>query len=391
MRILFVNAIQHQPIHERYYPLAFGYLVNYCRKFGEDFEYNYTERLNKTVLEDFQPDVVALTCVTENYNLARTYAYTIQKFNPKIKVIIGGVHISAVPYSLSRNMDVGVVGEGEQTFLELLRNNFEPDEKIKGIVYRENNVLHKTEDRQFIEPLDLIPHPKRDMFGTEKREHYLFTSRGCPYRCVFCFSSRFWKKLRFHSAEYVAEEIHQIKRMFKISHLNIYDDIFILDVERVKRIKDLVKDLRLTYSIAARANLVTEEVATILNDMRVTAVGIGFESNSPRILRWLHKGNTVEDNQNAVNILRKHKIRINGSFIRDVPIETKKDLKLTYKFIQENGILCDIYRLMKYPGTPIYDGCEDWDSFAVFRYKPATVKIKRFFSRVKIAYNEMRT
>jgi radical SAM superfamily enzyme YgiQ (UPF0313 family) len=333
-----------------------------------------------------------MTSITENYNLAQFYAHLIKKTNFKIKVIIGGVHISAVPHSLSRNIDIGVIGEGEQTFLELLKSDFEPNDRIKGIVYWRNNVLHKTEDRNLIEPLDLIPHPKRDMFGSEQREQYLFTSRGCPYRCAFCFSSRFWKKVRFHSAEYVAEEIHQIK-MFKVSHLTIYDDLFILDVERVRRIKDLVKDLGLTYSIAARANLITEEVATILKDMRVIAVGIGFESNSQRILDYLHKGNTVEDNQNAVNILRKHKIRINGSFIRNIPIETKKDLKLTYKFIHQNKILYDMYRLMKYPGTPIYDGCEDWDSAAVFQYEPKTVKIRRFLARIKpleFAYHKVR-
>jgi len=384
MQILFVNAINHaNPIHSRYYPLAFGYLVSYCLKHNEPFGHAYTERLNETILKTVQPDIIAMTCTTESYNQAKLYAYQTKKFNPNIKVVIGGVHITAAPDSLSEYMDIGVMGEGEQTFLELVRNNFETNDKIKGVVYWQNSVLHSTEERGLIEPLDLIPHPKRDMFGTEKRQQYIFTSRGCPYRCAFCFSSRFWKKPRFHSAEYVAAEIRQIKQMFNPSFLYIYDDTFILDMNRVKEIKELVKGLGLTYSISARANLINEDVANVLKDMGVIAVGIGFESNSQNVLDYLQKGNTPKDNQRAVNILRKHKINVFGTFIRDTPVETKEDLKLTFDFIRRNHIRYTMYRLMRFPGTPIYDGCEDWDSFKLFKYDPITVKIKKFLGQIK--------
>ena len=384
MQILFVNVVDcDNPVHTKYYPLAFGYLASYCYKHNESFEYTYTEQLNETVLKTIQPDVVAMTTITENYNLARLYSHIIKRFNPHIKVILGGVHISAVPYSLSKDMDIGVIGEGEQTFLELLRNDFEPNQKVKGIVYRKDDVFCKTEDRPLIKPLDLIPHPKRDMFGSEKREQYIFTSRGCPYKCVFCFSSRFWKQVRFHSPEYVAEEIKQIKRQFKISYLSIYDDTFVLDVERVNQIKDLIKDLKLTYSINARANLITDKLARILKDMRVVTIGIGFESNSPKVLEYLHKGNTVEDNQKAVDILRKHKFFLYGSFIRDTPVESKEDLKLTYNFIRRNHIPYDMYRLMRYPGTPIYDECEDWDSYKVYCYESKIAKLRKFVAQIK--------
>jgi len=394
-RILFVNVIDStNPVHTRFHPLTFGYLVSYCHASNEPFQYAYTEKLDTDCLKKNQPNVVAMTTVTENYSLAKTYSGIIKKFNPNIKVIIGGVHISAVPLSLGRNMDAGVIGEGEQTFLELLKNSFEGAEKIKGIVYRKNDALHVTEDRKLIEPLDLIPHPKRDMFGDQERNHYLFTSRGCAYRCVFCFSSRFWKKVRFHSPEYVAAEIKQINQLFKVSHINIQDDTFILDVERVRKIKELVKDLGLTYTIGARANLITEEVVTTLKDMGVTMVGMGFESNSQRILDYLCKGNTVEDNQRAVDILYKHEIGVAGSFIRNVPIETSEDLKLTYDFIRRNRIPHDMYRLMRYPGTPLYDGNEDWDSYRVYCYEPKMMKLRKRLFKVKplrLLYRSTRT
>jgi len=361
MRVLFLNVVDNRkPVHTRYYPLAFGYLVNFCHEYlpNKPFKYAYAENLNGNVLASFKPNIIAMTSITENYNLAQSYAQFAKSFNAEIKVGIGGVHISAVPNSLTRSMDFGVLGEGEQTFLELLQNDFEPNRNIEGLVYWRNEKLEITQPRGLIEPLDLIPHAKRDMFLSEERKQYVFTSRGCPYRCVF-FSSRFWKKLRFHSPEYVAAEIRQIKQMFKTSFLHVYDDTFILDVERARQIKDLVKSLGLTYSISARANLINEEIAEILKEMKVIAVGIGFESNSQNVLNYLRKGNTPEDNQNAINILRKNKIKVFGSFIRDTPVETKEDLKATYSFIRRNHLTYTMYRSMRYLGTPIYDGSED--------------------------------
>jgi len=382
MKVLFVNVTRNRRVQKRFYPLAFGYLVSYCEKFGEKFKFSYTEKLNKTILRSFQPNAVALTCVTENYNLARQYALISKRFDHEIKVVIGGVHISAVPYSLDKNMDVGVVGEGEQTFLELLRNKFDVSDNIKGTVYHVGDVLRQTEQRKLVKPLDIIPHPNREMF-TGQKQQYLFTSRGCPYKCVFCFSSRFWKGVRFHSPEYVAEEITQIKQQFKTSHLHIYDDIFCLDVERVRKIKDLVKDLALTYSIQSRANLITEDLVKILKEMKVTSVGVGFESHSLRVLQFLQKGNTPENNQRAVDLLKSYKINVHGSFIRDVPIESEQDLKTTYDFIRKNHISFDMYRLMNYPATPIYDGNVDWDSYKVYCYKTKVMKLRELLARVK--------
>jgi radical SAM superfamily enzyme YgiQ (UPF0313 family) len=331
-------------------------------------------------LRAVKPDVVALTGITENYERAISYARSVKRFNPKIKVIIGGVHISSVPESLSRFMDVGIVGEGEQTFLELLENNFEPASSINGLVYWKDDNLRMTPPRELIEPLDNIPHPMRNMYGSEPRQPYLFTSRGCTYRCVFCSSSRFWKKVRFHSAEYVAEEIRQLVRT-GCKFINIYDDCFPLNLSRVKRIKDLIRGCDVKFAVAVRANLVTREMAAVFKEMNVTDVGMGLESNSPRILQYLQKGNTPEDNQRAVDILRAYSIHVHCSFIRDVPIETKEDLRLTYDFIKRNRLSYDMYRLMRLPNTPIYEGSTDWSKCKVKRFLPLKMRLRKTVSK----------
>ena len=382
MRVLFVNVIdQKNHIHTRYYPLVFGYLVSYAEKHGYVFEHQYAEKVDKATLVSFKPDIVAMTSITENYPRAEQYARLTKSFNPEIKVLIGGVHISSVPESLSTFMDVGIIGEGEQTFLELLQNNFEPKNTIKGIVFWKGLHLSTTPKRGLIEPLDDIPHPRRDMFGSELRQPYLFTSRGCSYRCAFCSSSRFWKKVRFHSAEYVAEEIRQlVSGGCKL--INIYDDCFPLDMDRVRKVKDLIRGLDVKFVLSVRANLVTEEMVAVFKEMNVTAVSMGLESNSPRILKYLQKGNTPSDNQRAVDILTKYGFHIHCSFIRDVPIETKEDLKLTYDFIIRNKLCYDMYRLMRFPNTPIYEGSKDWIKCKVHYYRDRSMRAKRKIRRV---------
>ena len=125
MRVLFLNVVDNRkPVHTRYYPLAFGYLVSYCNKHNEPFEHAYSENSNPSILKSVRPDVVAMTCITENYNLAKHYAQISKHFSETIKIIIGGVHISAVPHSLTGDMDIGVKFETEETFLELVKNDW---------------------------------------------------------------------------------------------------------------------------------------------------------------------------------------------------------------------------------------------------------------------------
>lgn len=359
MKVLFLNVVKDIPIQRAFYPLGFGYLVSYSRAHGLIFRSLYAENLD--CLNEAKPDVVAMTCITENFNLAKKYAEKIKAFNPRTKVLIGGVHISAVPDCLTENFDVAILGEGERTFFELAENNFEPARNIAGLYYDGT----KTADRPLIEPLDLIPPPNRDLYRLGDRGVYVFTSRGCSYRCVFCSSSRFWGKVRLHSPEYVAAELWHLKNN-GAKHVTIYDDTFLLSLERVKAIRDLVKDFGLTFDVALRANQVTDEVVSVLKSMNVLRVGMGLESNSARVLEWLEKGNTPKMNQHAVDTLRKGGMPFHVSFIYGTPIEDATDLKITNDFIKRNKIESfDMYKLMRFPNTPLYEGNRDWDSCAI--------------------------
>jgi anaerobic magnesium-protoporphyrin IX monomethyl ester cyclase len=395
-KILFLNVVKNISIQKRFYPLSFGYLKAYAKKNGEDFISTYEEHLDQNVLRKINPDVVAMTSVTENYNRSQQYAQTIKRFNSKIKIVIGGIHISSVPESLNQNMDVGIIGEGEQTFLELLQHGFEPNLSIDGLVYRNGGTLLITSKRDLIEPLDNIPHPDRSIFWDKPRtvvegasDFYMFSSRGCTNRCKFCSSSRFWEKLRLHSAKYVIEEIIQLKDL-GAKNICFYDDTFLANLDRAKEISEAVKDFGLTFHVTARANQISDESAKTLKKMNVVGVGMGLESQVAKSLLWLQKGNTPEINQKAIDILKVNGLRYAASFIKGIPGETQKEFQVTLDFIKQNNIPHDLYTLVKFPNTPLYEGSTDWDSCSMTNVFSPGVRVKKFFMRSQIIHKTYR-
>ena len=368
-KVLLVNAINpYAEIEYRYPSLGLGYLASSLRAhFGADtFQFRVVNRDVEQVLVDFQPDIVGITTVTQNYSIAKKYARAIRQ--KKIPVIIGGIHISLLPSSLSPDMDVGVIGEGEEAILELFelfmkKGNFDSEgvSQIKGIVYRSpGGEIRLTEKRPPLFPLDRISLPARDLLSIEKHS-YLFSSRGCPFRCVFCASSRYWGPVRFFSAEYVVREIRELVDAYGVKLISFYDDLMIADGARLKKIVSLLQRedflAKVKFSLNARANLLDEGVVKLLKEMNVVSVGMGLESGNERVLRYL-KGShiSVDDNRAAIRLLRKYGIAANASFVIGSPDETEKEIWDTYRFIKTSGLsFVDTYVITPFPGTPIWE------------------------------------
>ena len=366
---MLINAINpYAEIEYRYPPLGLGYLVSSLREyFGPDtFQFKVVNHNLEDELSNFRPEIVGITSVTQNYSIAKQYAKALRQKG--IPVIMGGIHISLLPASLSSDMNVGVIGEGERTILDLLELfikkgdlNKEGLSKIKGIVYwDENGHLQVTERGKPLIPLDQIPLPARDLLTIDKHS-YLFSSRGCPFRCVFCASSHFWGTVRFFSAEYVLREIKELVEKYGVKLISFYDDLMIADSARLEKIVGLIQKenifRKVKFSLNARANLLTEKVVGLLKEMNVVSVGMGLESGNDRVLRYL-KGqhSSVAENQAAIRILKKYGIAANASFVIGSPDETKEEILDTYRFIKTSGLnFVDTYVITPFPGTPIWE------------------------------------
>ncbi len=212
-KILFISAVNPlSEIEKRYPDLGLAYLTGSLRTFfgQETFDIKIVNTHVEKEIEAYKPDIIGIKSVSQNYNIAKRYAAFAKKKN--IPVIVGGVHITALPDTLTSDMDTGCIGEGEITIIDImelfLKKGFlerEGLKKIRGIVYHDSSgILQRTHLREPISELDTIPMAAKDLLKIQPHS-YLFTSRGCPYRCIFCSSSVYWDKIRYFSAERVVK------------------------------------------------------------------------------------------------------------------------------------------------------------------------------------------
>ena len=403
MKILLIAAIDpyFEP-HSRFPNLGLGYLASAILHKFPTFDIRITGRDVKKTLTSWRPDLVGITSISANYDFAKQYAKDAKQLN--IPVIIGGPHITTLPETMTEDMAFAVMGEGEQTIIELVDAllNHKPVSGIRGIAYRYGGgSLNLTQPRELIEPIDKIRPPARHLLKIRKHAG-IFSSRGCPYRCVFCFSCRFWQKVRYFSAEYVIEELRQMAKDYDVRRVSFYDDLMIANLERLEKLVEMINQdpvlRKIKYKLNARANLVTDKMARLLSKMHVDAVGFGMESGNDRVLRYL-KGVSVSvhDNYAAVKNLHRYGIAASASFIIGSPDETEAEIQDTYDFINNSGLdFVDTYVLIPYPGTPIWDYAKsigavtdkdmDWKRLDVYHAKVENpVILSRTISKERMA------
>ncbi len=367
-------------------PLGLGYIKSYLNIKLPEIEISIYEDIRQLIRE--KPDCVGISASTENFSLALNYVIQIQQ-RLNCPIIIGGVHISLLPESLPPGI-IGCIGEGEETVRELMEvflkeRQFSEDrlKKIDGIAYKDStDKLIITNKRKLISPLDIIPFPDRKSLGMKKnvKNSYIFTSRGCPYSCKFCVSRVHWNKYREFSAAYVIKEIEYLTQIFHVKKITIFDDLFIVNRDRLRDIVKQFSEKKFNVDIccAVRANLVDDELCRLLKQMNVSEITFGAESFSEPVLKELKCNSvTVEQNKKAIELFFKYGIRVNCSLIFCSPEQTQEDMIITWKtlfnYLKDNKInKVGLGILRPYPGTYYWDLAlkkgivkydMDWDIF----------------------------
>src|SRR5450759_4705190 len=387
MRVSLVQVFDTgEDIQSAYPPLGFGYLAAYARRDLPDVEFLYCTTAKEAIAAD--PDIVGISAVSENYGLARECAAALRR-ETDIPILLGGVHVSMLPETMTQDFDVGVIGEGEVTFTELLRNFMDRGQgwregldSIEGICFRREGNFVVTPRRALIERLDDIPHPDRDLIhGSSDLAYSVFSARGCPFNCNFCSSRNFWKRTRFFSAAYIVEEIKDLRERYKATNIFFWDDLFFLEEQRLKEISRLIRESGLDKEITFVCNLRSDDVdaglCETLKAMNVHSVNLGFESGSNRVLQLMNKKETVEQHEQALSLLSEHGILAVASFMIGYPGETKEDMDATVSFIEEHLgkdlYAYDIYPFIIFPGTKEWTAGLEKGQFAEsdepYRYK----------------------
>lgn len=369
-------------------PLGLGYLASSLRQYGyRPFLYDGT--LKNASLDDFasavekiKPDLIGISVLTRGHGKAKEMIRILKKKFPKITIVIGGTQVTAAPKEviLDLGADFGVIGEGEVTLLELVKelektkNNFR---KINGLAYKTAFGKFKINaPRELISNLDDLPFPAWDLMPPKEYRIApilepargspiapIMTSRGCPFNCTFCASNVIWKRrIRFRSVENVIAEIKMLKEKFGIKEFHFCDDNFTMDIKRAERICDaLIKEkINLPWQCpnGVRIDRLTIPLLKKMKRAGCYSVGLGIESGNRRILKKINKQLDLKIIPNVLKNLKRIGIESYGFFILGLPGETKKtaqetiDFALKYPF---DRVWFNIFT--PYPGSPSFS---DW-------------------------------
>ena len=392
MRILLINPPRFNEIladnpafidEERGFnpPLGLLYLAGYLKKnsqhqvFGLDAQVEGLDYDNdfKQRIEKINPDVVGITAMTFTLiDVLKTVDLVNQvekNLNKKIIIVLGGPHVYLFPEETINldNIDFIIKGEGELPFFNLLEALEKQKElsNINGLVYKENGQVINNLVGDFIDNLDEIPFPDRELLSIEKYNSLLggnrivttmFTSRGCPFQCSFCDRPHLGKKFRARSAQNIVDEMEECLKL-GIEEILVYDDTFTIDKQRTFDICDEIikRDLKFVWDIRARVDTVDEEVLKKLKQAGCARIHFGVEAGTEKILKVLNKGISLNQVEIAFKEANKLGIETLAYFMIGSPTETKEDINKTIKFAKKiKPDYAHITILTPYPATEIY-------------------------------------
>ncbi|ADB57721.1 B12-binding domain-containing radical SAM protein [Archaeoglobus profundus] len=356
-------------------PIGLAYLASVLRENSYKVRIvdNVVEKLslNELVKKIKNSAVVGITTTTPTFNTALKYAKKIKSALENVFVILGGIHVSFMPYSALKHeyVDAVCIGEGEYTLLEAVErlDKEKSLEGVRGLIYKENGRIIDNGKREFIQNLDELPFPAYDLLPLEKYsvlgqklEHFpMMSSRGCPFGCRYCASSLFMgRRFRARSAENVVDEIEWLQDKFGARYVGFGDDTFTLNKKRVLKICEEIKrrGLDVEWSCSSRVDTIDGETIKKMKSAGCNCIYYGVESANQKILNeYYRKRISLEQVKDAVKKTKEHGILTVCSFIIGAPMETREDMMKTLKFsIKLNPDYAQYSILTPYPGTEIY-------------------------------------
>jgi anaerobic magnesium-protoporphyrin IX monomethyl ester cyclase len=354
-----------------YPPLNLAYLAAIAEDLGytvkiHDGELNNSNLHNYfNIIEDFKPDIVGLTAYTPSFKLAQDIAEMINNNFSNIKVIIGGVHFSAMnSYGeafLPDQFDYGFVGKSLVSWKEFLSTG----KLSPGMVYRtKSNVISipgKNDDSiigNILPARHLLENGKykRSIKFGVKNFTTIFLSIGCPFKCIFCYND--FQNILYREVHDVVNEMIEINRKYDTTHFVMLDDTLTINREKIIEFCEEIinKKLNITFEGSTRANLIDDELMGIMVKAGLIAIGFGLETADEDIRKTIKKGVKTSSYIEANKLANKYNLVTQNSCIIGLPGETIKTVKNTLLFLRENKDIkqANLSIATPYPGTELY-------------------------------------
>jgi len=347
------------------------------------------------VFDQLKPDLVGVTSLTGPAILDGLMVSRLAK-ERGAQVVWGGTHASLLPEQTLQNpyIDFVVMNEGEVTFRELIEaiELHRGYKNILGLAYKENGEIQLNPERPFIQDLDALPMPAWNLVPVERyiykytkarRKIVMVTSRGCLFRCSFCYVIDFHKrKYRGRSAGSILKELAFLRNDYGIDGVRFDDDLFVIHRPRLREFCEWVykKDVPITWDSNCRADQVNSEFLAAVTRAKCHRLTFGLESGSDRILKFIEKDFRAEQIVRAFDLLNNTDIMTGASFLIGVPTETEEDIWKTIEVAKRiNAYHTHFYPYTPFPGSPLAEYCrgngliqypdrlEDWADFEYAR------------------------
>ncbi len=322
-------------------------------------------------------DVVCVGGLSAHYKNIRLVCRTAKEARKDLFVIVGGGLVTSEPELVmgALGADCGVIGEGEETIVELVDALCEGKslENVPGIIFTIDGSCVRTPARPEIQDLDSIAPPDYEGFRVDKyierqmpgdvsylypfdqpRELPIITSRSCPYNCTFCYHP-LGQKYRQRSLDNLLSEVQQLVQKYRVNILGIYDELFSADKKRLQEFCERIKPMNLKWFAQLRVADVERDTLRKMKESGCFVVAYGLESASDAVLKSMKKHTTLGQIENALRLTREEGIGIQGYFIFGDKAETELTVKETLDWWNAHpSYSIGLAMLQTYPGSPLY-------------------------------------
>ena len=324
----------------------------------------------RSIIRHFNPQIVGVPAyTTEIYDAAGTVEL-VKAINPRVTTLIGGVHVTALSretMELFPQFDIGVLGEGEKTVLDIVQGTARED--IKGIIFRSGKKMIRTSPRERILDLSELSEPAFDLYELNNYRNLKFyggrglflpveSTRGCPFSCVFCFRA-IGRRTVYKDPVRFVDEIESYIERYGLQHADIIDGTFGVAKENALAICDEIiargLNRKFRWSANARADTLDEELINAIRRAGCAYLKLGIESGNDGVLEMSSKGITSAQIWSVVRTCREKGLFVRGNFIFGLPGDTEETITETIAFAKSLPIdHVNFALLVPFPGTEIY-------------------------------------
>jgi radical SAM superfamily enzyme YgiQ (UPF0313 family) len=363
MKILFVYP---NVTSQRSPQLGICMIASVARQLGHEcymFDLTYIPRGKEVSsfesnLKSIKPDLLAVSCRSNEWPMIEKLFHSVDVSN--ILKVFGGPHATVAPEETLEIADIVVIGEGENTFSELLKriDGGEDTSNIAGTWTKKDGKIVKNDMRNLISDLDDLPFPYWKIFDsihykkTYVMEHFkgakivgtFETTRGCPYGCTYCTNDYVrglykgkgkWRREK--SPERIIEEVKQFRDEYGLDGIYWIDEVVLTNLDRLKKFRDLyVSEIGVPFVFMERPENMTDEKVSIIKQAGAKMVSIGIESGDENIRRnLLNRHHSQETIINAFQTAKKYGLTTYAFTMIGFPGEDRESIKNTYNLLKQ--------------------------------------------------------